>query len=1255
MSPRSRSLKELIKQVRSRLRARAVLRGVAITLALTALSLVVVSLIAERAASRPGLLLLLRFAPLAMAIAAASLFIFRPLRSKISDSQVARLIEEKSALEERLVTAVEYNDNPREASPAILGRLEEDAGARCSALTPDSVVDPRRSYAYGGVSAFVLLAMLVAVLMGPGSISGGLSALYGGGDGAVLANSMFISINPGSARVPRGSDQKIKATLSGFDSDDAQIFMRRIDSENWQAQVMEPAKREEEFQHAILNIQDSLTYYVEARGIRSPEFTLEVADLPFVKQIDLVLNFPAYTRLADKKIEGGGEVAALKGTTVQVIARMSAPADAARIVMNDGTKVEMTALGDGSFTGQFRVSANGTYRIEMVDSEGRPYNGSNEYDITLLEDRPPTVVIDKPGRDAKVTSIQEVFTQARAEDDYGVAALELFYSVNGGEERRLQLQDLKRDAPNTLSGGHTFFLEELGLQPGDFISYYAKARDNGGNAEATSDIYFMEVRPFDRSFKQAQQQGGGGGEGEQDSTALSRRQRDIIAATFRVQREQANYTPQEREENFSAVTLSQEKLKTDAEALAERIRRRLGEQLGEQTQFKDMVDYITQATKEMSEAVNQLKASKAKEAMPPEQKSLQQLLRAEAIFREVQVARGQQQGGGQSQQNEELADLFELQLDKMKNQYETVQREQQSAQNQQEDEIARRLKELAQRQQQQLEQRMRREAQQQGGGGGGGGSQRQQQEMIEETRKLARELERLSRERRDPKLAETARQMQQAADDMQRAQSASSQQSGQESAAQSARALERLEQAQRSLQSSQRSGGQQSVQRLRQQAEEALKRQNEIARDVDQLARAGQNGQGASQERKEQLQERKDALAEQVSGLERDIDQAARGMGGERQQAADKLREAAGAIRRNRIPDRIRANNQLIENGWMEQARERERIVQSNMEEVLRNLQAAEGGASRRSETESMEDALNRARELADNLESLRRRLESGNQQNGQQGESGRQQQGQQQGESGQQQAGQQRNQAGQQAQNGSRSQSRAGGQQNNRQQGRQQGQQRGQQSQGQQSQGEQSQSGQQGQSGQQQGGQQAGQQAGQQSGQQSGQQGGQQGGQQSGQQAGQQSQGQQGGQRGGQQSQPSMQSAENARAGGGPPRGGDRQLESELRERIAEAEQLQRMLGGNRELARELAAAVEQLRRLSKNAFGDPSQLALLKNEVIEPLRQLELELARRLQAKLGQGGAGNYGLADAPDRYRKLIEEYYRRLSARSPESKP
>jgi hypothetical protein len=98
----------------------------------------------------------------------------------------------------------------------------------------------------------------------------------------------------------------------------------------------------------------------------------------------------------------------------------------------------------------------------------------------------------------------------------------------------------------------------------------------------------------------------------------------------------------------------------------------------------------------MTGAIDELRGKKTKEALPPEQRSLQQLLRAEAIFRDIQVARGGGQGQGASQQEQqELADLFELQLDKMKNQYETVQREQQQNQSQQQDEIGRQAEQTA--------------------------------------------------------------------------------------------------------------------------------------------------------------------------------------------------------------------------------------------------------------------------------------------------------------------------------------------------------------------------------------------------------------------------------------------------------------------------------------------------------------------------------------------------------------------------------
>ena len=90
--------------------------------------------------------------------------------------------------------------------------------------------------------------------------------------------------------------------------------------------------------------------------------------------------------------------------------------------------------------------------------------------------------------------------------------LELVYSVNGGEEKTVKLFAGKRRLAE-VTAGHTFYLEELGVQPGDSVSYYARAMDNdavGGAKRATSDLYFLRVRPFNKDFRQAQSQGGGG-------------------------------------------------------------------------------------------------------------------------------------------------------------------------------------------------------------------------------------------------------------------------------------------------------------------------------------------------------------------------------------------------------------------------------------------------------------------------------------------------------------------------------------------------------------------------------------------------------------------------------------------------------------------------------------------------------------------------------------------------------------------------
>src|SRR5919106_1045121 len=648
MSPETNLLQDLLRKARSRRQLLLTLRGVAISLGVIALLLLLLGWAAHRYRYNSAALITLRAGALLTVLATIYFALVRPLFKRITDARLARLIEERTfGTEDRLVTAVEYaNGNAKNISPAIVNRLYRDANDVSATLDVRTVIRRSRLMMYGGAALASLLIFAGVLKWGPKEISQGVAQLVTPTTLAASPNAMSIKVKPGTARVPKGSDQDVLATLVNFDSQNVTIFARPLGSkEDFQGQAMEPAKARSDFRFSIFNIQDSVEYFVESNTIRSEVYKLNVVDLPFVKQLDLTLNFPAFTNLPTKTVEDGGDIAALKGTVATVTAKLTGKVRAARIVYPDGKKVEMKQQG-GDFVGELTVTGDTSYYIELVSTDGEAYRGSNEYDVSLLTDQPPVISFDKPGRDKKATNLEEVFTQARAEDDYGVVSMDLHFSVNGGEEKKVNLQQLTRESARSLSGAYTFFLEEYNLKPGDFISYFAKARDAG--SESTSDIYFIEVKPFEMEYKQSQQGGGQGqgGQGDQDQNALSRRQKDLIAATHRLIREGEKYTGQERKDGYEAVAAGQEKLRTDTLEFLDRMGRRLGDVDESQKQVVEMAEHLRQAAKEMEGAPPPLRKESGKDALPPEQRALQRLLAADAIFREVQVAYGEQNSGG---------------------------------------------------------------------------------------------------------------------------------------------------------------------------------------------------------------------------------------------------------------------------------------------------------------------------------------------------------------------------------------------------------------------------------------------------------------------------------------------------------------------------------------------------------------------------------------------------------------------------------
>ncbi|RMG54008.1 MAG: hypothetical protein D6723_06040, partial [Acidobacteria bacterium] len=619
----------------------------------------------------------LRFASLIIFALALGFFLFKPLWKRIPDARMARFIEERHGeLHDRLVTAAEFIERDERLRAPLVHRLIRDAAERIASVSLDAVTSRRRLWLYG--SALLVLLGLCGWLFtaGPRPLLTGLAKLYAPWSEAAGISPYTIMVTPGDARVPKGADQMIGARLHGFHAERVDLYLKRPDHPAWIRQPMDLDEEARTYRFLLFNLQQDVTYYVQADHIRSPIFTIDVAELAWVDQIDLTYRFPPYTHRPTRTVEDGGDIVAIKGTRVNILATLTRPAEAATLVLQNGVRQEMKPVGPNRFAGEIIVRSTTTYRIDLT-SAGETYTGSNVYDITAVDDRAPTVTIEKPGRDVKATSIQEVFTQARAEDDNGITALELRFSINGGEEQTVTLYRARRDAPRRIIGTHTFFLEEYHLQPGDVISYYAMARDNNtasGPNQGMSDIYFLQIRPFERTYRQAEQNMRSQG-GEGSNSALTQRQKEIIAATWRVIRERPISTPEEFVENMNTIALGQDRLREDTEALVGRIRRRMGLTLDEMTEFKRLAEYLEHAAEHMKAALTELKARQPKSALQPEQRALQQLMRADAVFREIQVAFATNaQGSDDRAEAEDLADLFELELDRMKNQYETLQR-----------------------------------------------------------------------------------------------------------------------------------------------------------------------------------------------------------------------------------------------------------------------------------------------------------------------------------------------------------------------------------------------------------------------------------------------------------------------------------------------------------------------------------------------------------------------------------------------------
>ena len=111
------------------------------------------------------------------------------------------------------------------------------------------------------------------------------------------ASPYAIDVDPGNATVARGGSQPVTARLRGFESDKVELAVRSGPAGEWKRWPMTADGGADGFRFVLFGLDAAAEYYVEASGVRSASFRLDVSDIPYVKRVDLEYRFPAYTGL----------------------------------------------------------------------------------------------------------------------------------------------------------------------------------------------------------------------------------------------------------------------------------------------------------------------------------------------------------------------------------------------------------------------------------------------------------------------------------------------------------------------------------------------------------------------------------------------------------------------------------------------------------------------------------------------------------------------------------------------------------------------------------------------------------------------------------------------------------------------------------------------------------------------------------------------------------------------------------------------
>jgi hypothetical protein len=911
----------------------------------------------------------LTLAAIALCLALGAIVWTRASRWQPDYRQIARNIELRHPeLHALLVTAVEQRPSAETGQYSYLQQrvIQEAIAESLVTKWADAVPENRLALLQvGHWSAFaVLVVVAVAMLtLSPQQLR-------------KLGLRQAVEVSPGDTVIERGSPLVVLARFDGRVPAEATLL---VDAPGQVRQHIPLVKNLEDptFGGTLPEVGEDLLYSVIYDGKATAQFTVRIFDYPRLERADARVTFPSYTGKPETDIKDTRRISAVEGSRLQWTMHLNKPVSSARLVARDNSAVPLLiATNDGRATlNEFVLQQTKSYRLELVDSDGRTNKVPAQFVFEALTNRRPEIKLAAPRGDQRPSSLEEIAFAGQVWDDFGLKSYGITYTVAGKEPVSFSLGE-SVPAAEKRAFEHLLKVERLNVIPDQLVSWFVWADDVGpdGAVRRTSgDMYFAEIRPFEEIFRPGEGMGGmsGGGGGGTESLQLADLQKQIINATWKLQRREQSQASAQFSKDAAVVLESQQQALEQAQTLKARSMDPRVQGL-----WTTVEEEMTKAVEHLTTATNQPPALPS--ALSAEQSAYQALLKIaghEFLVARNSNRRGSRSGGGE-QRNQRQLDQLEFKGED--NRYETQSEASptQSAEQREQLGVLTRLKELAQRQED-LNERLKelqtalQEAK----------TEIEREELRRELKRLREEeqdlladvddlMQRMSQPQNQAQMADSRRELEKTREDVQRAAEALSRESVPEALTSGTRAERELEQLRDDFRKKNSSQFAEDMRQMRSQARELARQQQEIGERLN--ADSERKSLSASEETKEladQLQQQQAALTNLLQDAQRVSEQAEtsepllskqlydtlrRANQDDASRAKEALSDAAreGSLSRS-LYDRLReidkqsraksleAAAELLRNNLTPQARSAEQRARADLDNFKRGLEKA--------------------------------------------------------------------------------------------------------------------------------------------------------------------------------------------------------------------------------------------------------------------------------------------------------------------------